>query len=214
MRSGNYLRCLRATPIPLGAVVSAMLFTGLACAAQAQPNAADDIRDIHGPLAAPAPWWDGLGPHVGLLLACALCCLLGLALRRFLQRPKSPSQLAIARIDAAEAQLAQWGATRVAEEVTEAVRALLEARFSVHAPRRTTEELLSLLASDPESPLRALRARLSELLVSVDLVKYAGAGLDREEAQRLASLARELVHTMDAPPHEAEPAVALPGAAA
>jgi hypothetical protein len=208
------LACAARVRAGLGALFAlGLTFEARLTEAQAAVVAGDELRDVHGPVFAPAPWWQGLMLPGSIALG-ALVVLLGVvAARALLRRPKSAAELALGRIDRAEAGARILGARAFAAEVSEAVRAFLEARYQVHAPRRTTEELLAQLASDAESPLAQHAASLSELLSCADLVKFSGASLSPDSAARLARLAREFVMAAAEPVSEPRVIASAPGGA-
>ncbi len=159
----------------------------------AAPEAIEDIRDVHGPMLEAAPWWQSVP---AILLAAAIAIALFFVARaivRYFSRPKTPAEVALARIEQARARVNETGTKTFAYEVTEAVRAYIEARFSVEAPSQTTEELLDQLAADPDSPLGKHQGQLSELLRFTDLVKYAGADIGAMEIRSVADAARAFV---------------------
>lgn len=198
----------RAALFALGLTLSTRLVE-----AQGAAAAGDELRDVHGPVFAPAPWWEGLLLPGSIALGVLAIGLAVYLARVLLRRPKSAAEVALTRIDRAEAGAQTLGARAFAAEVSEAVRAFLEAHYHVHAPRRTTEELLAQLASDTESPLAQHAASLSELLSCADLVKFSGASLTPESAARLARLARELVTSAAEPVKEPRVIASAPGGA-
>ena len=132
-----------------------------------------DIRDIRGPVHIPSPFR-------GLVLAVIAVGILVLAyaayswVRRFRRdRVKTPEQIALARLERAR-ELAKGGRVEaVCDEVSNAVRAYVEARFPVRAAHRTTEEFLRDLISMPRSPVAEHREALADFLGACDLVKFA-----------------------------------------
>lgn len=178
------------------------------------PAVAMELRDIRGPIAEPPPWWAGLEGWA-LAVAIAAVALVGIALLwRRLRRPKDARRLALAKIAEAEARASN--AKAFAQEVSEAVRAYIEARFGVHAPRRTTEELLEALAEDEASPLERYRPLLAAFLARCDLAKFGGAHLTSSDREALAESARGFVErSWRAQDVEPQPETsAEPGAAA
>ncbi len=175
----------------------------------AQAALREDIRDIRGPLPAVPAWWQG---HESLIVALAAGLVAGMvtwAVVRLTQRASDPRRVAIERIENARALARSAGAKAFAHEVSEAVRAYVEARFHIRAPRRTTEELLAELAQAPGSPLVRWRAPLADFLVSCDLVKFGGVSLREDEIDALVQSARTFVDTsaVKGPAAELLPAV-------
>jgi hypothetical protein len=193
-----------------------MLWATNALAQQAAgaAEAVDDIRDVHGPVLEAAPWWQTLP---ALLLAVAVAIALFLVARaivRYFSRPKTAAEIALARIVQAQAKVQQTGVKAFAYEVTEATRAYIEARFSVHAPSQTTEELLDELAADASSPLGKHREQLAELLRFTDLVKYAGADIGAMEIRAIADAARSFIErARDDEKNERKPEPSVEGGA-
>ncbi|MCA9610491.1 MAG: DUF4381 family protein [Myxococcales bacterium] len=167
----------------------------------------EDIHDIRGPLFDPTPLWLGIASLV--LGAIAFATLAWLALRaiRWLRRPRTPRAIALARIDAAR-RLVDPRAFAV--EVSEAIREYVEARFGVHAPQQTTEELLVALAEDERSPLAPYQVPLTAFLAECDRAKFGGHTLDGTDREALAETARELVERSSAPAPAASTTVSLP----
>lgn len=178
----------------------------------AQAALAQDIRDIRGPLAEPPAWWQA---HESLLIALIAGALAGVATWiavHLLRRAADPRRVAIERVEAARALARARGAKVFAHEVSEAVRAYVEARFQIHAPLCTTEELLSELAQDEASPLARFRAPLADFLVSCDLVKFGGVALREDEIDALVESARAFVEESAARTRAQRPREAAGGA--
>jgi hypothetical protein len=154
--------------------------------------APDDIRDIRGPITVPAasPWW----PY----LVIAICAIaIAVAVRTYARRrrpPPPPDRAALDVLAAARSQLRAGDPHRFSIQVSEAVRTYVEAAFAVHAPRRTTEELLAELMTD-RSPVAAHRRELGEFLETVDRAKYARDALSYVEMVRMLETAETFVRT-------------------
>ncbi len=166
----------------------------------AQAVLEDDIRDIRGPLPAPPAWWQ---EHESLMIARVAGLLAGVVAWiavRLMSRAADPARVALDRLEAARAIAHRAGAKAFAHEVSEAVRAYVEARFAVRAPQRTTEELLSELAQDEGSPLARFRGSLADFLVCCDLAKFGGLTLREDEIDALVESARTFVEESAARP--------------
>jgi hypothetical protein len=161
--------------------------------AMAQEALARDIRDIRGPLSLPPALWDRYESLILATVAGLVAALSTWALARLLHRGPDPRVQALAHIERALAAAEEAGTHAFVDELGEALRGYVEQRFGVHAPRRTTEELLEELAADPRSPLARWRGPLAELLAQMDLVKFGGVALPEEEIGPLAERARRLV---------------------
>lgn len=174
--------------------------------AQAAPAVAADIRDIRGPIVEAAPWWAGFEGVALVALIALVVAVFAAYAARALRRPKDARRIALSRIARAEARRSDAGG--FAEELSEAVRAYLEARFGIHAPQRTTEELLEELAVGESSPLHRHRPALGAFLAQCDLAKFAGAALSSDDLDALSASARALVESSwreAAPPSPAAP---------
>ena len=152
---------------------------------------AEDIRDIRGPIveAASATWW----PYA--LVAVLAIVLVAVAARALLRRRAgalAPHERALRRLDASRALIAGADPHRFSVEVSAAVRAYVEEAFAVHAPRRTTEELLGALMIDG-SPVAAHRGALGPFLAQCDLAKYARSSLSPADMTRMVDTAQTFV---------------------
>jgi hypothetical protein len=165
-------------------------------------TAANDIRDIRGPIA--VPQWRPWLLYVGLAVAlCACVWLLRRALRRRQPQPLTPYARARQQLMAADPRQSASAADVFAERVSLAVREYVEARFALPAAHRTSEEFLSdLLASDALAPQRAL---LSSFLQTCDLAKFAGRTLQREAMNELHAAALQFIEAVEAAPAGAKP---------
>lgn len=125
--------------------------------------------------------------------AALAAALLTWAVIRLLGMPRDARTVALERIDRARAMAGQAGTSAFAHEVSEAVRAYVESRFAVHAPLLTTEELLTDLARDEDSPLARSRGALADFLVCCDLAKFGRTPLGPREMDALVESARAFV---------------------
>ncbi len=153
----------------------------------------DDIRDIRGPIAIPY-WWIPLAVAAGAALAIAL----GYAVYRYVKRArrarvKSPSEVALERIDGAKASLATTSSAAFSSEVSDAVRAYLEAEFDLRATRQTTEEFLHGLVLNDTTAVATHRAELEAFLEQCDLAKFARLTVSSEDGEAIAASARAFV---------------------
>ncbi len=160
----------------LGGVVALLGLVAGAPLHAAPAAAAQDIRDIHGPIAAPArrplwPWLAGGG------IVAAVAAGWGLSRRRR-TRPLAPADRALQALAEARA-LTQLDARGFSFAVSEIVRVYVEEAFALRAAHRTTEELLGDLMGDA-SPVAAHRAELGDFLRYCDLAKFAGWSLSRD----------------------------------
>jgi hypothetical protein len=152
-------------------------------------GAAEDIRDIHGPITAPVrgPYWPYLA-GTGVVAAIVA----GLVLRtRRRPRPRTPAQRALEAL-AETRSLASVDSRRFAFALSEIVRRYVEDRFALPAAHRTTEELLGGLMRD-ESPVAAHRPALGEFLQCCDLAKFAGWSLSSAQLASMQASAEAFV---------------------
>jgi len=186
--------------------IPALAMAGLLAGAtlHAAPAQTDDIRDIHGPIAVPAPRpvWPYLA-GAGMLASAAGAVVL---YRRRRAPALTPAARALRALDelrpftAAEARAFSF-------TVSEIVRRYVEASFPVRAAHRTTEELLADLMRDA-SPVAAKRAELGEFLRYCDLAKFAGWSLSSADmAAMLASAEAFIRGTQPPSPAGAAPPV-------
>ncbi|HXJ21777.1 MAG TPA: DUF4381 family protein [Polyangia bacterium] len=170
-----------------GADLRAAPAAGVPAASTSRP--AEDIRDIHGPIAPapPRPLWPYLTAAGAVAAAGA-----AFALRRRRQaRPASPGERALRAL--AEARSRTAGDARgFSFNVSEIVRLYVEEAFTLRAAHRTTEELLADLMRDA-SPVAAHRAELGEFLRYCDLAKFAGWSLSPAEMTSMVDSAETFV---------------------
>jgi hypothetical protein len=148
-------------------------------------------------------WW----PWIALAVAALVSGLLWWAWRRYRNRP-IPSldpyvraQREFARIE--ESHLVENGAAgEHLARMTDVAREFLAAR--VHGVRRSDTSTELLRTMRPEGPVEG---RLESLLARADLVKFARASVERDEALESGRQAREIVDHVEARVNpESEPA--------
>jgi len=177
-------------------------------AVRAAEVAADAEPELAGKLS--PTWrdhWDALRTlpwHVlGLIVGTALLLLLGLGIliRRLIIRrlagppPPPPWETALARLRELRTGLMAdaLAAEAALQRLSDVVRAYLEDRFRLHAPRQTTAEFLRDLERT-DSPLAAGdRAFLGDFLKAADLVKFARLPADRQSLDDALGRAEALV---------------------
>ena len=166
--------------------------------------AADDIRDIRGPVAVPSSWfWAAC--LAGLLLAAGLAWggWLLWQRRRKPEVPPDPLALALGALQEARALLRPETAREFSIAVSQAVRAYVEAVFRVAASQKTTEEFLHDLTSRADSPLAPHRDQLNEFLRHCDLAKFGRWALSAAEMEAMWQSARGFLSEAR-PPQEKE----------
>lgn len=155
----------------------------------------EDIVDIRGPIAIPY-WWIPYAVGVAVVVLLLLAWLAVRAIvRRRRARALSASEIALRRIERARALLATGSSAEFSAEVSDAVRAYIEARFALRASHRTTEEFLHELLAAEASPICAHRDALADFLSLCDLAKFARLVLDPSHADSMIDSARRFVQT-------------------
>jgi hypothetical protein len=175
-----------------------------------QPEAAD-IRDVKPPESVPIDW----RPYLIIAAAFVLAGMLLGGLVYFLNRPRReyvvpprpPHEVALAALQRLRAQhltdVGQFEAFYV--QLSAIVRTYLEDGFGLHAPEMTTEEFLSVVASDGRL-IPAHRRLLASFLSEADLVKFARHVPTLRDSESAYEAARLFVE-------ETQPRTSLPPAA-
>lgn len=179
----------------LVAIAPLLIVVGVTAPARAAMSPTDDIRDIHGPIARPVarPRWWAVAAGSTVVAAAA-----GTALWPSRRKGRlSPAQRALHAL-AHQRAISSRHPRDFAISVSETVRAYLEEAFAIHAPRRTTEELLADLIRQ-EGPLAAHQFELTEFLRQCDLAKFAGAVLSQARMNAMLDSAEALVKATAAP---------------
>jgi len=186
--------------LSMGLLLGALV--GLGAPSRAAVPATDDIRDIHGPvvLKSARPTWWAVGAGTVVVGAAAAVELWSRRGRRRL-----PPEVRALRALAQQRALAAGHPRDFAIAVSETVRGYLEEKFSIHAPRRTTDELLADLVRDRSGPVAAQQFELTEFLRQCDLAKFAGAALPPARRAAMLDSAEALVRATAAPPPAALP---------
>jgi Domain of unknown function (DUF4381) len=182
------------TVVPVA--LSLGLWLGVAVTARAALPAAVDIRDIHGPIAVKTwrPNWWAVGGGTALVAAAA-----GVGLWSRRERLRLPADQRALRALAHQRTLVAGSPRAFAIAVSETVREYLEEAYGIHAPRRTTDELLADLVRDRSGPLAAHQFELTEFLRQCDLAKFAGAVLSPGRMNAMLDSAEALVRATAAP---------------
>jgi len=137
--------------------------------------AAEDIRDIRGPVPIPVSWHVPAAIVAGLLLAAAIVWLVRRRRRRSvpLAAPPTADAVALAALEGARMLMDPARAREFGIAVSDAVRTYIEARFDARAAHRTTEEFLHDLMADGTAGLAPHRTLLADFLGHCDLAKFA-----------------------------------------
>ena len=157
---------------------------------------AEDIRDIRGPIAeaVATPWWPYLVAGLAVLATAAVIVLYVRRRRRALPA----DQRALGELAASRALIERGSPHELSVRVSNAVRGYVEEVFDIHAPRRTTEELLADLLR-ATSPVAPYRAELGKFLELCDLAKYARWSLSRGEMTTIVDHAESFVRATATP---------------
>lgn len=134
-----------------------------------------DIFGLHSlPQPAHVTWW----PYLVVAAVAIVAVVIVIVRRR--QRAVPANIAAIRALEATRVLIARDDVQSFSSDVSIAVRDYVERAFGVHAPRRTTEELLADLMTD-SSPVAAHRDELGVFLEYCDLAKYARFALSRSQ---------------------------------
>ncbi len=177
----------------------ALLLAGHAAEAQppAPQAAADEIRDIRGPKPLGGNWAVPVIVALGLLTGAAAYGY-WLWSRRRAHLPRTPVELALARLAAAQTLIDAQNGREFSIEVSGIVREYIEQQFAIRAAHRTTDEFLHDLVEPalPDAAHRALAAHsgnLSAFLETCDLAKFGGWTLSAADMRTLSAGAMRFV---------------------
>jgi hypothetical protein len=179
-------------PLPQNNVAPSIVPTAPAPSAPAS-GADEDIHDIRGPIAVPnaLDWvYEIAAALVLLALAYAAWCFFR---RGPKPRSKLPHEIALDRLEAARSLMTEARVREYAFAVSEAVRLYIEQRFGERAARRTTEEFISDLLRQTNTPLARHRALLEDFLHHCDLPKFARWQLSVREMESMHESARAFI---------------------
>jgi hypothetical protein len=171
-----------------------------------------DIRDIRGPKRLGAGWTLPIVVLAGLLVGGAAYGSYAWSRRRRAPLPRTPAEVALARLAAAQALIEAGAGREFSIEVSSIVRDYIETQFEVRAAHRTTDEFLHDLLDaaarfDPaQRALTAHRDSLAGFLETCDLAKFGGWNLSAADMETLRAGALRFVS-------ESAPAAAAPAAA-
>jgi hypothetical protein len=154
--------------------------------------AAEDIRDIRGPIYVLPGWM------LPALIGGAVLVALGLYGLWRARRNRSagvllPHELALQRLEEISALMQPPRAREFSTAASDIVRLYIEQRFSVTATRRTTEEFLRDLLGSSDAALARHQGLLGEFLHQCDIVKFAAQSLTLQNMESLRQSARAFV---------------------
>lgn len=153
----------------------------------------DDIRPEKDLVEIPAPpnLWAWM---IGIVLLIVALLLVHRILKR--KRPValvSAADKALRKLDEAERHLGTESPEPLANEVTSVIRHYIEERFSLAAPRRTTEEFLRELKDATTLEIGRYRGELNDFLHACDRIKFGRGNLESEDRRALLDSARKLI---------------------
>jgi Domain of unknown function (DUF4381) len=167
-----------------------------------------DIRDIRGPISIPYEWLWAAYTLAALAAAAALYGAWRWYRTHAKLKARLPFEIALDRLEAAKALLAENKVREYAFTVSEVIRVYIEQRFGEKAARRTTEEFLSDLLQQTGTPLAQHRRRLEDFLNYCDLMKFARWEASPRDLESMHESAREFVmETRPLPEAKAGPTV-------
>lgn len=156
----------------------------------------EELLPPRPPVEIPNPWLPWLWA-AGVLLALGLLVMLWRFWSRRAEAAKpqpTPYEVALARLEEADAHRQPETAERYVVAVTEALRHFIEEAFALPAPEQTTEEFL-LTAREHPFFAGAMGDRLGAFLRSCDLVKFARQSLGPGELSQMREEAAEFLRT-------------------
>jgi hypothetical protein len=175
-----------------------LLVAALTCHLSAQaPDGIEDIRGPKAPVEIPVPGKPPVALYSSIAGGVLLLSLAAYLLKKRArsQQLKSPREVALASLAELEATRETVAAEAFANSAAQTVRQYIADRFSLVAPRLTTEEFLHALTQDTSSPLHAESDHLRAFLKSCDLAKFAGANLDFNQRVELIDTARSFIRS-------------------
>lgn len=119
--------------------------------------------------------------------------------------PDGPYKTAVARLQGLERRRPRSREACMAfyVDLSDTLRVYMARRMGLHAPERTTAEVVAALRRRPEVGAQAPR-RLQEVLEQADLVKFAGAHPTPDTSASVLSTAQDVLHTLEAAQHRAD----------
>jgi hypothetical protein len=186
------------SPSMLRCFYSTLLIAALSCHLSAQtPDAAEDIRGPKELVEIPVPEKPPIVLYSSIAMGVIFSVLAAYLWKRRgrSQQKMNPRELALSSLAELEATRETIAAEAFANTAAQTVRQYIADRFSLVAPRLTTEEFLHSLTKDTSSPLHAESDHLRAYLKSCDLAKFAGVNLDFNQRIELLEAARKFVRS-------------------
>jgi hypothetical protein len=169
------------------------------------PRALRDLKPIER-----IEYWNRMALGLGLAGAAVLLAVLYLLWRWRGGAPPPPAppphEVALEALERLQRLTPQEGHAmrQAAFAASEIIRIYVEARFALHAPYMTTEEIFGRLTSLSELQPEQ-RRRLKEFLEQTDRIKYAGMVPDGAQLQAVFERARRFVQVAVSPPTPSVP---------
>ena len=161
------------TPPPASPSVQPQILPPTLNPAPGNPQGQDEIDDIRPPLFYLHSWtWLWLALAAIALVALLVYLWQWLKPNRLLSA-RSAFDLTLEKLNQARELLKEEDPMPYAIFVSETIRAYLGQRFLTPSTRRTTDEFLRVMESDPHTPLAEHRDLLRHFLEACDLVKFA-----------------------------------------
>jgi hypothetical protein len=165
-----------------------------------------DIHDISGPISIPYEWLWAAYFVGGLVLAGAIYAAWRLFRQQAKARAKLPYEVALERLETARELMKTDTVREYCFTVSEVIRVYIEQRFGEKAARSTTEEFLTDLLQQTDTPLAQHRRRLEDFLNHCDLSKFARWQFSVSEMKSMHESAREFILETRPQPETAKPA--------
>jgi hypothetical protein len=162
-------------------------------AAQQSATAAEDIHDIRGPISIPYEWLWAAYLAGGFAAAAAIYAAWRFLRNRAAEKARTHFEIALDRLEAARALMRENRVREYAFTVSEIIRVYIEQRFGEKAARRTTEEFLTDLVKQRDTPLSLHRRRLEDFLNHCDLMKFARWEASLAEMESMHESARVFI---------------------
>lgn len=170
-----------------------MISLGMAISGGVLALGQDDIRPEKDLVEIPVP------PNVFAWVIGTVILLGVLVLAWWFLKRKRPVELvpaadrALRQLDGAERHLEGESPEPLAIEVTSVVRHYIEERFSLAAPRQTTEEFLRALRATSSDEIGRYRDELNGFLQACDRIKFGRGNLEIEDRRAILESARKLI---------------------
>jgi len=160
---------------------------------------AEDIRDIKG-MIEPDFTWFFIFLVIALLLLLALWWWNKRKSTPLPPVPETPSERALRLLAELQTLVAQQRVKELAFETSSIFRNYLNERFCIKVVEKTTDEFLQELPQLSSKIPHSYHPLFQQCLREFDMVKYAGAALSLEDAQRFIEQIRTFIIQSSPPP--------------